>query len=212
MHHSRLAARVLAVAVAASLSIVPVAAPAAVPVGAPAALAGVPRPMADAPPASAYTDPPFGPRCDWHVFGEGERPPLSLYRENPLCVEYAKRDITLDNGGWLRFVLAEPSRFAIAVPSCRYWQRDHWSVQVSTGALPLVTWDGSYWFDKGLGVLAARLVGFRVAGVPAGAGDAANALRPQCPELADAIAAYGATAGETGLVVVIPPVPGCGGS
>jgi hypothetical protein len=50
---------------------------------------------------AAYDDPPFGDRCDWRVFGEGQRPPWRLFLEDPLCVEYSKRDITLDNGGWL---------------------------------------------------------------------------------------------------------------
>jgi hypothetical protein len=160
--------------------------------------------FANRPNPTPYTDPLFGASCAWHVFDEGERPPWWLYLEDPLCVEYAKRDITLDNGGWLRFLLAEPARFAIAVPSCRYWQRDHWSVQVSAGAPPLVGWDGSYWFDKRLGVLAARLTGFRVSGVTVGVGDAVLALRPHFPDLADALAAYGSAAGESGLAVSIP--------
>jgi hypothetical protein len=212
-HPARIVPAALARA-AAALAASLVAAGALLSAGTGAAAAGTaPAPAAGTAPATVattpYTDPPFGPRCSWHVFDEGERPPWWLYFEDPLCVEYSKRDITLDNGGWLRFLLAEPSRFAIAIPSCRYWQRDHWSVQVSTGAPPLVSWDGSYWFDKRRGVLAAKLTGFQVAGVTVGAGDAALALRPYFPELADAIAAYGSATGETGLVVSIPPVFVC---
>jgi hypothetical protein len=159
--------------------------------------------------AAGYRDPPFGNRCAWHVFGEGERPPWQLFLEDPLCVEYAKRNITLDNGGWLAFLLAEPSRFAIAIPSCRYWQRDHWSVQLSTAAPSRVCWDGSYWFDKGRGVAAARLANFRIAGVSAGAGDVMTALRPDFPELAAAVSVFGGTAGESGIETSVPRVVGC---
>lgn len=151
-----------------------------------------------------YTPPPFGATCTVHQFGEGEQPPLSLWWEDPLCVEYQKRDITFDNGGALTFLLAEPSRFAIALPTCRYWQTDHWSVQSSTGATPYVTWDGSYWFDKRARVAAARLTNFRIEGQTAGIGDVVQALQADYPELAAALAAYGTEHGETGLSTELP--------
>ena len=61
-----------------------------------------------------YVAPPFAGDCTVHHVGEGEAPDLNGYPDDPLCVAYAKRDITLDNGGAVAFLLAEPSRFAIA--------------------------------------------------------------------------------------------------
>ena len=157
-----------------------------------------------------YSDPPFGAACEIHRFGEGEWPPLELWNRNPLCVEYAKRDITVDNGGALRFLLAEPSRLAIALPSCRYWQQDHWSVQTTTGAVAIVSWDGSYWFDKRNRFAAARLTNFRLNGTTVGIGDAVLALRDDLPELAAALSAYGTDHGETGLATDLPYSLWCG--
>lgn len=141
-----------------------------------------------------YTDPGFAADCTFHRFGEGETPPLDLIGTEPLCVEYAKRDITVSNGGAARFVLAEPARFAVALPACKYWQLDHWSVQVRPGDPTVVGWDGSYWFDKSEGAAALRATGITIAGRPAQAGEAADLLRPHHPELADALerAAVGA--------------------
>ncbi|MDX2565199.1 hypothetical protein PV371_36905 [Streptomyces sp. TX20-6-3] len=119
-------------------------------------------------------------------------------------MEYSKRDITLDNGGALRFLLAEPSRLAASLLTCRYYQKDHWSVQSTTGAVPWVAWDGQYWWDKSRQRLGVRLANFRVNGTPAGIGDAAIALRPLHPDLADALAAYGAVSGESGLTTALP--------
>lgn len=151
-----------------------------------------------------YVDPPFGPTCLVHQFGEGEWPPLALWRSHTLCVEYSKRDITMDNGGALRFLLAEPSRFALALPSCRYWQQDHWSVQSTAGATPIVTWDGSYWFDKKERTAAFRLTNFRIAGVPVGVGDVVLAIEDELPQLAEALAEYGDESGESGALVTLP--------
>ncbi|MFF3793154.1 hypothetical protein ACFYXW_24365 [Streptomyces sp. NPDC001981] len=134
-----------------------------------------------------YTDPSYASACTFHRYGEGETPPLSLFGADPLCVEYAKRDITVTNGGAARFLLAEPARFALAVPACRYWQLDHWSVQATVGGTELVGWDGSYWFDKAEGSAAARVRNITVAGQPARAEDAAKVIRPYDARLADAL-------------------------
>ncbi|MGW8802225.1 hypothetical protein ACWGN9_34975 [Streptomyces sp. NPDC055775] len=134
-----------------------------------------------------YTDPSYAAACTFHRYGEGETPPLSLFGADPLCVEYAKRDITVSNGGAARFLLAEPARFALAVPACRYWQLDHWSVQATVGGTELVGWDGSYWFDKAEGSAAARVRNITVAGQPARAEDAAKVIRPYDARLADAL-------------------------
>ncbi|MEU1280048.1 hypothetical protein [Streptomyces sp. NPDC005805] len=155
-----------------------------------------------------YREPGFAAQCEWLRLGEGQ-PPLSAWWRDPLCVEYDKRDITLDNGGALRFLAAEPARIAAAVPVCRYLQRDHWSVQTTSGAVPLVTWQGSYWFDRPRGEGGMHLTGFRVHGRTAGVGDAVAALRPAFPVLADALAVYGERAGETGLAVRMPATRLC---
>ncbi|MEU5055355.1 hypothetical protein ACFC18_31120 [Streptomyces sp. NPDC056121] len=139
------------------------------------------------PGVGGYTDPSYASACTFHRYGEGETPPLSLFSADPLCVEYAKRDITVANGGAARFVLAEPARFAIAVPACRYWQLDHWSVQATVGGTEMVGWDGSYWFDKAEGRAAAKVRNITVAGQPAQAEEAARVIRPYDARLADAL-------------------------
>lgn len=155
-------------------------------------------------PVGPFTEPAFAATCDWHHFGEGEAPPWWLMFSDPLCVEYSKRDITFDNGGALRFLVAEPSRFALAMVTCRYYQKDHWSVQTTTGSTPWVTWDGQYWWDKTKQRAGARLTNFRIHGTSVGIGDAVAALRPGYPELADVLDDYGNDAGETGLTVTLP--------
>ncbi|WP_431772446.1 hypothetical protein [Streptomyces cucumeris] len=151
-----------------------------------------------------FTEPGFAATCEWHRFGEGEVPPWQLMFRDPLCVEYSKRDITFDNGGALRFLVAEPSRFALAMVTCRYYQQDHWSVQTTTGSTPWVTWDGQYWWDKTRQRAGARLTHFKIHGISVGIGDAVAALRPTHPELADVLDEYGSEAGETGLTTTLP--------
>ncbi|MEV8099247.1 hypothetical protein [Kitasatospora sp. NPDC085879] len=151
-----------------------------------------------------FTEPDFAATCAWHRYGEGEQPPWWLAFTDPLCVEYSKRDITLDNGGALRFLLAEPARIAASLLTCRYYQKDHWSVQSNTGALPWVAWDGQYWWDRTGRRAGVRLTGFRIDGVPVGIGDAVIALRPRYPELADALATYGTASGESGFTTALP--------
>lgn len=144
-------------------------------------------------PVTGYTDPPF--TCTFTRYDEGESPSLEEAGRDPLCVEYQKRDITVTNGGAVGFVLAEPARFAIAVPACQYWQIDHWSVQVSPDEDAIVRWDGSYWFDKGALTAAAAFRHFTFGGQEVSADRAAELVRPVSPELADAIEAYGVAGG-----------------
>ncbi|MGW8356531.1 hypothetical protein [Streptomyces wedmorensis] len=151
-----------------------------------------------------FSEPGFAATCTWHTFGEGERPPWWLAFIDPLCVEYSKRDITLDNGGALQFLLAEPSRVAASLVTCHYYQKDHWSVQSTTGAVPWVAWDGQYWWDKQRQRAGIRLVNFRINNNPVGIGDAVIALRPLYPDLADTLAAYGSSSGESGLTSTLP--------
>jgi hypothetical protein len=152
---------------------------------------------APAPPAP-YVAPPFAKHCHFRHFGEAVAPPVAGYRDDPLCVDYAKRDITVDNGGAARFVLAEPARFAIAAKPCKYWQVDHWSIQIDRGFTAVVRWDGSYWFDKGRGTGAVLVSNFRIAGQPVGAEQAAAAVAVVSPTLAAGIRRYGAGAHGSG--------------
>src|SRR3954467_14474893 len=152
---------------------------------------GVSAWAAPAPPAP-YADPPFAGKCHFRHFGEGVAPPPAGYPDDPLCVDYAKRDITVDNGGAVRFLAAEPARFAIAARACRYWQTDHWSAQIDRGFTAVVRWDGSYWFDRGRGTGAVLTRNFRVAGQPVGAAQAAALVGTVSPDAAAQIRRYGA--------------------
>ncbi len=172
----------------------------------PNAAVASPRPAAAvAASAAAFTEPSFADTCTWHTFGEGEQPPAWLMFADPLCVEYSKRDITVDDGGALRFLLAEPSRFALALTTCRYYQKDHWSVQPTAGVTPWVTWDGQYWWDLGAAQAGARLTNFHIDGQPVGIGDAVAALRAGgFTDVADALEEFGASSGESGATVSLP--------
>jgi hypothetical protein len=141
-----------------------------------------------------YVNPPFAKHCKVQHFKEGQAPALDGYPQDPLCVEYQKRDITVDNGGAVRFLQAEPARFAIAGPKCKYWQQDHWRVQVDTSQEHLVQWDGSYWFDKGAGRAGAIMRGFKVDGQPTDPGPAADLVQMVSPELANAMRTKGSSA------------------
>ena len=140
--------------------------------------------------AQPYFAPPFRSHCTVHKYGEGVAPDPATTTDDPLCVEYAKRDITLDNGGAVRFLLAEPGRFAVAANPCADWQQDHWSVQSSRGQVPVIRWDGSYWFDKGAGQAAARVRHLTIGGQPASLSQAAAAVAPYSPELAAFFRSY----------------------
>ncbi|MGB8649697.1 MAG: hypothetical protein WCD35_03445 [Mycobacteriales bacterium] len=163
--------------------------------GAVGAVASAAGPTGDpAPGPAAYVNPPFARHCKVHRFGEGVAPDLNGYPDDPLCVEYQKRDITVDNGGAVRFALAEPARFAIALPKCKYWQQDHWRIQVDPQQEHVVQWDGSYWFDKSTGRAGAILRNFRIEGRPADPGAAADLVATVSPELAQAMRSHGASA------------------
>jgi hypothetical protein len=140
-----------------------------------------------------YVNPPFAKHCKVQRFKEGQAPKLDGYPQDPLCVEYQKRDITLANGGAVRFLLAEPARFAIAGPKCKYWQQDHWRVQVDTGQEHLVQWDGSYWFDKGAGRAAAIMRNYKVDGHATDPGPVADLVAMVSPELATAMRTKGSS-------------------
>ena len=156
-----------------------------------------------------YFAPPFRSHCTVHHYGEGAAPDPATTTDDPLCVEYAKRDITLDNGGAVRFLLAEPARFAVALAPCAYWQQDHWSVQASRGQTAVIRWDGSYWFDKGTGQAAARLRHLTIGGQPATLSQAAAAVAPYSPELAAFFRSYGRGGDGMGYSGSFPFDPRC---
>ena len=160
-------------------------------------------------PFQPYFAPPFGATCTVHEFGEGVAPPLSGIPDDPLCVEYAKRDITITDGGAIRFLAAEPARFLVAVDKCQYWQQDHWSVQFAPGQLPLIRWDGSYWFDEGTGQAGARLHDLRIGGIPIGAAQLADLVAPISPTLASYFRAFGVGGSGLGYAGTIPFNPFC---
>ncbi|HYB99573.1 MAG TPA: hypothetical protein VEC57_10630 [Candidatus Limnocylindrales bacterium] len=142
-------------------------------------------------PTAPFVEPPFESLCVIRHFDEHEVPPIDQCTDDPLCVEYEKRDITVENGGAVRFLAAEPARFAIAIPKCRYWQQDHWRIQAQTGDVPLVQWDGSYWFNKRNGTGGARLRNFAIQGQPAEPEPVAALVEAVDPEMAEVIRTYG---------------------
>ena len=156
-----------------------------------------------------YFAPPFRSQCTVHHFGEGKAPDPATTTDDPLCVEYSKRDITLDNGGAVRFLQAEPDRFAVALDKCAYWQQDHWSVQASRGQTAVIRWDGSYWFDKGSGQAAARLHNLTIGGQPAGLRRAARVVAPYSPELAAFLRSYSRGGNGMGYSGSYPFDPRC---
>jgi hypothetical protein len=160
-------------------------------------------------PFRPYFPPPFAHSCTVHHFGEGVAPPLSGIPDDPLCVDYAKRDITITDGGAIRFLAAEPARVLVAVTKCQYWQQDHWSVQFAPGQLPLIRWDGNYWWDLGTGQAGARLANLRIGGVPVGATQLARVVAPFSPALAAYFAAFGQGGTGAGYVGHVPFNPSC---
>lgn len=156
-----------------------------------------------------YYAPPFRSHCTVQHYGEGKAPNPAKTHQDPLCVEYQKRDITVDNGGAVRFLRAEPDRFAAALDKCAYWQQDHWSVQVSRGQTPLVRWDGSYWFDKGTGQAASRLHDLRIGGQRAGLRRAARRVAPYSPQLASYFRRYSRGGDGMGYSSSVPFDPRC---
>jgi len=153
---------------------------------------------------SPFVGPPFARYCDVHHFDEGQAPALDGFPEDPLCVEYEKRDITVTNGGAVDFLAAEPARFAVAIPKCRYWQQDHWRVQVQPTDPTVVGWDGSYWFDKGAGDGGARLRNFTIGGQPASPDQVATLVELIDPDMAAVIRQYGeGSSGGGGAIICL---------
>ncbi|MGN6472037.1 MAG: hypothetical protein ACTHK4_00100 [Mycobacteriales bacterium] len=143
-----------------------------------------------------------------HHYGNGVAPNPATIKGNTLCVVYNKRDITVDNGGAIRFAMAEPARFAVA-GKCQYWQRDHWRIRVDRGFGEIVKWDGSYWWDLRNGDGGAILRHFQIAGMPVGPTQAAAAIETVSPPMAAAIRKYGAGKGGGFGAAMTFPGAGC---
>ena len=174
--------------------------------------AGVPSAQAAPTPDSGpqpYFAPPFADDCTVHHYGEGKAPDPATATDDPYCVEYRKRDITLDDGGAVAFLLAEPARFAAAGGKCAYWQQDHWSVQASRGQTAVIRWDGSYWYDQGAGQAASRVSHLTIGGEPATLKRAAREVAPYSPQLAAYFRRYGRGGDGMGYAQPIPFDPAC---
>jgi hypothetical protein len=160
-------------------------------------------------PFQPYFPPPFATSCTVHYFGEGVAPPLSGITDDPLCVDYAKRDITVSDGGAIRFLLAEPARVLVAVPKCQYWQQDHWSVQFAPGSVALIRWDGNYWWDEGAGQAGAQLANLRVGGIAVNSRQAAALVAPFSRKLAQYFLEFAKDGPGAGYAGTIPLNPFC---
>jgi hypothetical protein len=162
---------------------------------------------ANTPNFTPYEPPSF--RCPTvHHYGKGVGPKQGTLSGATLCVIYNKRDITADNGGAVRFSLAEPGRFAVA-GKCRYWQRDHWKIRLDRGFGAIVSWDGSYWWDLRNGYGSAIMRNFRIGGLPVGARQAAALVSMVSPPLAAQMRRYGGPGGGFGAEVTMPSGIGC---
>jgi hypothetical protein len=143
-----------------------------------------------------------------HRYGNGVGPKPGTLNGSTLCVIYNKRDITADNGGAVRFSLAEPGRFAVA-GKCQYWQRDHWRIRIDRGFGTIVSWDGSYWWDLRKGYGSAIMRHFRIGGLPVGVRQAAAVVDTVSPPLAAQIRRYGGPGRGFGAEVTMPSGIGC---
>ena len=158
-------------------------------------------------PASAqtpepYRDPPF--TCAVIDYGT-EPPELPAPPQDPLCVRYDKTNITVSTLGVVDFLAAEPGRVAIVAGKCSYWQQDHWAVRASAETPPLVSWEGSYWYDAPSGSAAGILRDLRVADQPADAGTFIEALRPIVGDATAAeLAAFADDGGGGGATFSLP--------
>ena len=83
---------------------------------------------------------------------------------DPFCVEYDKTHQNVDTLGIADFLLDEPARVAAASDKCFYFQHDHWRSRVvaENEQTETYNWDGSYYFDKAKGVVAAYVENFTI--------------------------------------------------
>jgi hypothetical protein len=149
-----------------------------------------------------YRDPPF--TCEVVDYGT-DPPTLPAPPQDPLCVRYDKTNITVSTLGAIDFLAAEPGRVAIVAGKCSYWQQDHWIIRASPDTPPLVSWEGSYWYDAPSASAAGILRDLRVADQPADATTFIAALRPIVgDEAADQMAAFADDGGGGGAAFALP--------
>ena len=161
-------------------------------------------------PVTPYYAPPFADECTVHRFGEGEAPDLSRLPGRPAVRRVRQaRHHRRQRRGASRSRSPNPPAWPSPARKCQYWQRDHWSVQFSRGDVPVVRWDGSYWFDEGTGQAAGRLRNLTVGGQPAGIDEAARLVAPVSPELAAYLETYGHGGSGIGADAGVPLNPDC---
>jgi hypothetical protein len=149
-----------------------------------------------------YRDPPF--TCVVVDYGT-DPPEVPAPPQDPLCVRYDKTNITVSTLGVVDFLAAEPGRVAIVAGKCSYWQQDHWVVRASPETPPLVSWEGSYWYDAPSGSAAGILRDLRVADQPADAQTFLEALRSVFGDAtADQLAAFADEGGGGGATFSLP--------
>ncbi len=163
--------------------------------------------LATAPAAAQVSPEPVGPfagenpfRCTLQSVGAGTDFPDP--DADPFCVEFDKTNQNVTGFGIVDFVLQEPSRIAIALEKCFYFQRDHWTGSIVQGSEPeLWHWDGDYFFDRAKGIGGASVRNFRIGGAPQSA----------APYVPPAYRPYFDEEGGGGVLVELEtrPDPGC---
>jgi hypothetical protein len=149
-----------------------------------------------------YRDPPFTCTVIDHGTDAPEPPAPD---DDPMCVRYDKTNITVSTLGVIDFLAAEPARVALVAGRCSYWQQDHWVVRASPDTPPLVSWEGSYWYDTRTASAAGILRDLRVADQPADATAFIAALRPLVgDEVADALEPFADDGGGGGATFALP--------
>jgi hypothetical protein len=158
--------------------------------------------LAQAQAPEPYRDPSF----ECAVIDYGTRPPpVPGPPDDPLCVRYDKTNITLATLEVVDFLAAEPGRVAIVAARCSYWQQDHWVIRASPDSPPLVSWEGSYWYDAPSASAAGVLRDLRVADQPADAATFIDALRPIVGDAAaEELGAFADDGGGGGATFALP--------
>lgn len=149
-----------------------------------------------------YRDPPFS--CEVIDYGK-EAPTLPAPEDDPLCVRYDKTDITVSTLGAVDFLAGEPGRVALVAGKCSYWQQDHWIIRVSPETPPIVSWQGSYWYDAHSGSAGGILRDLHVADQPASGEAFIEAIRPLVgDEQADQFRQFADDGGGGGMSMRLP--------
>jgi hypothetical protein len=140
-------------------------------------------------------------KCDLQDVGTGTD--YARPGADPFCVEFDKTNQNVTDFGLVDFLSKEPARVAAASSKCFYFQRDHWTGSIVQGQEPeLWHWDGSYFFDKALGIGGVSVHNFSLGGVPMDASQfAPDPLKPFV---------YAGGGGGGIILLETKPDPGCG--